>query len=447
MKLLHPQISLKRKSLVLPKLTLIVLLFYILFYSHFINIANYSFLMYSFGGFRVSNPIFDIIKYSRLPVLLIAAFAIILRLSHYKSLTSFYLKNIDLILFNVIMYFGLVNSLDKINGLFYTVWHTASFLTILTFLYLLRQQFSEKNQLLIFFRLIFWSNAIVLPLLFINLHTFGNGWTYEMAFSSKTFFPYCLLSMMQSLYGAQLFCNRSLFSLKSKMITKYLEIFLIVSMILFCFFSARRSPLFVMLLMSFIYAFYIVGKRLWKKVFLVLMVVAGLVYTIPKALSYIEQNKYELSILKKLNDLQQSDSGLKGDGSYNERLIVWEIYAQVSDMVPFFGTGSYNSTLYSMKYFGHIQQAGYSTHNLYRGILVEHGYVGLLLFMIVLLRGMFILFLKKSRSFYIKYFVFLILPVLGINWNEYNLIPGQVFYWTTILVLLYPRLFLLKSRK
>lgn len=445
--LLAPTIRINKKGirLALPKLTLLVSILYCLFYSNFINLANYSFLSYSLGGGSVSNPLFELIKYSRLPVLMLAFVAINLNRDIRKSIYRFFILNLDIIFFFVIMWLGLLSSQDQVNGLFYTLWQNLALLTLLALFVVLRHYYNRENTIYIFFQLLFWSNFIVLPLLIINLHTFGNNWVYNMAFSSKTFYPYCLLSMMISIYGAKLFSEKSLFLFFTKRYAHYIEYILILVLIFFCLFSARRGPLFVMLALTPIYMFIAIGRQWWKRFFILLFLGITTLGSIPKINNYMETHQLEFAIFKKIGDLQNSKDGLSGDQSYNEREQIWELYWDIVEDYPFFGVGAYNSTVVNKNKNPNHRLAGYSTHNLYMGLLVEHGYLGLVTFLAIIIRGLIIMLTKTSLSFFIRYSIFLCAPALLINWNEYNLIPGQVFYWSTVSFLLFPRLFLLKK--
>ena len=433
-----PRISFKRLSIVLPSLSLLTILIYVMFYSNFVNIANYSFLTFDFSGKETSNPLFSLIKYSRLPILFFGFFGLLIVLPKNRALRSFLLTNWDILLFMIVIYFGLINSIDLFNGVSYSLWHSASFLSILSLIYLLKTKYQEQIYEY-FFRFIFWSNFLVLPLLYINLPTLGNNWVYHMAFSAKTFYPYCLLSMLMAIFGSQLFLGKSLFGKKWIISTFWIELFFIVSICLFCFVSARRTPLFVIFILTFAYIFFAIGKRIWKKAMLVLIVIGVLFNTIPKALIYMEENKTELAILNKLTQIQESSGNLSKDPSYNERQLVWISYFEVIKRFPILGTGSFNGPIYQEQMFSGSREGGFSPHNLYIGILTEHGIIGFLIFLIVLFRSWTIYFIKNGTKKTWKYTFFLLTPVLLINWNEYNLIPGQVFYWTTLLILFLPR--------
>ena len=426
----------------MPKINLFVLLYYILFTSQLINIGNYSFLSYNFGGIPASMPFLELIKYLRIPILALGLLSIQTKMSKQIGFRPFIINNLDLVLLLLIMYVGLFNSIDIINGLLYTIWHSLSFICVLSFLFLLKKLGSNSEKFLILFKLLFWSNLLVILLLFLNLHTFGRNWTYEMAFTSKAFFPYCLLTIIISIYGIRIFCNKPMIELCSKRGTQFIEMLLVISCVVFCFFSARRTPFFLMIILTFGYIYFAIGRAVWKKTLFFLTLGGAFVYLTPKILNYIEEHKYELSILKKLNDIQKSEIGLAGDASFNERLIIRKMYLKINSRVPLFGTGSYNSTSYSLYFHPKSEVAGFSTHNLFLGVLVEHGFVGLILFILVIFRSLIYLIRNNSLSYSLKYFLFLYFPVLLINWFEYNLIPGQVFYWTSILIILFPRVWI-----
>jgi len=407
--------------------------------------------MYSFSGGRVSNPLFELVKYSRFPVMFFAFYIVAnLSTSFRKGIYIYFLQNIEVIIFIIVMFGGLINSPDLFNGVFYTTWQMLCWLCTLTFFYLLIRNYSLKDRLRFFFQLLFWSNFIVFPLLLLKIGTLGNTLVYNMAFSDKAFYPYCLLSMFISILASRAFCERSLFDISLPFLSKknsnlLLEAFLVAALILFCFVSARRTPLFVMILQILVYTYFIIGRTLWKKIAYILFVVGLLSYSIPKILTYIEAHKYELTVLKKLDDIQ-SGEGIEGDPSYTARQEVWSMYWEIIKEYPLFGVGASNSTVVHEKTYPYEMLGGYSTHNLYVGILAEHGFLGLLMFIIIVVRGLIII-LMKGRKYIGIYGLLILLPALAINWAEFNLIPGQVFYWSTVLFFLFPRLFLEDHKK
>lgn len=423
------------------RVTLWVLLYTALVYSQLVNIANYSFLSYSFKGQLSTNPIFEIVKYSRLPVLILVFFIVVEYLKNQPKFVTFSILNYDLILFNIWMYFGLINAIDVLNAFFYTFWQTSAFMCILAVIYKLRESKDFESGLFHVFKLVFWSNIMVIPLLMLNLPTLGSNLTYEMAFSSKTFYPYCLLSIMIALCGARIICNRSLFKIDSFVNSKKIELLFLLVLLFFAFVSARRTPFFIMIFLMLVYLYYSVGRQIWKRVFFIMFVGLVISFLVSSLISYIDQHRYELTVLNKINDLRELDEGLDQDPSYRERLEVWDSYFKISQMVPFVGTGAYNSTLYRIKQLNGRGRSGLSPHNLWIGILVEHGYIGLFIFLIVMLRSFWLVFSKNKLGRFIMYGLLLYIPILGINWNEYNLIPGQVFYWTTMLIILFPRFY------
>lgn len=426
----------KNYTIRVRRVTVFGLILALLYFSNLVNIGNYSFLSNSFSGVAGSNPLFLAIKYSRLPLLLAGAFVVFHQLIQAREVRSYFIANADLLLLGGVMYLGLFNALDVVNGLFYTVWHSAVFVVILYFFYILKRDFTEKERVLFFFRFLFWSNFIVIPLLIINMRSLFANWSYDMAFSNQTFYPYCLLSIMAAMYGARVLGGSSVF--KSKW-SGWFELVLVGMLIFFTFVSARRTPLFLMVFMTLFFSFYAVGRRMWKRVFLFVVLAVTLVISIPKGMKYMYEHRYELSMLKKINDIQESGGELSKDASYNERGKIWKSYLVILERNALFGTGSYNSTLWHKHLFKSVNYRGYSTHNLYRGALIEHGYIGFSLLLFVILRSVWILLMRSSLRFVFRYGTFVLLPVLLVNWNEYNLIPGQVFYWTTMLVILFPR--------
>ncbi len=436
---LSPKVSIKRQSITIPKASILVIVVYLLFLANLINIGNYSFFSYTFSGASASNPLFSALIYLRLPLAVFGGILILAFLFHDKSFRSSLIKNIDVLLFGGMMFLGLFNSKDMVNGILYSIWHMSSFIVVLTFLFLLNKNFNPEIRVRFFFQFLFWSNFIVIPLLVINLSSLGQQWSYYMAFSSKAFYPYCLLSMIISIYSSRLLTGYSIFNY-SKRINGYLELILILLIIFFCFVSARRTPLFLIILLSVPYTYFRIGRRVWKKATLFILTICLIVFATPKVMKFIDEHKYEMSVLKKINDLQASNGDLSKDSSYNERKQIWNSYIEVFEKHPAIGVGSYNGPLFQTMIVKNSNLAGFSTHNLYLGILVEHGVIGFFFFILMIICSLF----KAIRKIGIKksliWISYGLVPILLINWNEYNLLPGQVFYWTTILILLFPRL-------
>lgn len=410
---------------------------FILYYSNIVNIGNYSFLMYDFTGGTSSNFIFDSLRYIRLPILLLITITILATLNRHKKLASFYLKNWDVIIFIIVSYFGLMNSIDLVNGIFYTVWNTAALIFIIAFFHHLKSNYSFKEGLSILFKILFWSNFIVLPFLFLNLPYIGSTWEYNMAFGSSTFYPYSLLSMIMALYAHQLFLHRSLLHIKYN---KLIENFTVFSILFFCFMSGRRTPFILMTIMAVLYLFHGIKRNAILGLMTIALIVIVAAYILPSAINYSENNQDGFFMFKKINDLQQTDGNLSNDGSYSVREYIWQMYDAVISENPATGTGAFNSVVHHNAIFINQPFAGSSPHNLYIGLIVEHGYLGFFSFMILLLRSCLIWIKLNSSYNSFVYFFFLLLPTLVINWNEYNLLVGQIFYWTTMLIILLPRM-------
>jgi len=81
---------------------------------------------------------------------------------------------------------------------------------------------------------------------------------------------------------------------------------------------------------------------------------------------------------------------------------------------------------------------GVSAHNTFVGLLAETGLAGALLMLIVLARSFNFLF-KYANANWIKIYLILFFPTLVINWVEYNLIPGQIFFLYTMIIWIMPR--------
>jgi O-antigen ligase len=378
-----------------------------------------------------------------MPALLFGAFVTLLLMVRTKDLQLYFVQNIDILLFCVVLFLGIINAEDQINATLYAVWNSAAFVCMLSYFYQIRKR-SRTVRWWSLFQIVFWSNSIVLLLLVVHLHTLGTEWGYYMAFSEKFFYPYCLLSMLMSIYGTQLFCDRSIYSFKSDRLNAGLQLFTIFLIFLFIFLGARRAVLFVGLFISFPYMFYAVGQRYWKKLSLFLLIAAFLIVTIPIVITYMSEYETEFKILKKLSDIQEAGGDISKDSSYGERQKIWVQYWQIVEEHPIIGVGAYNSRIVQEIWFEGTDTEGYSTHNLFMGVLVEHGFTGLTMLVVIMLRSLWISFRRLPLRSTLIYGFYIFIPILAINWNEYNLIPGQVFYWSTFLFLVAPRMFMTK---
>ncbi len=433
---LFPRLSIKKNSIVLPNLTMVIFLTYVLLVCNLINLGNYSFLSFSFSGQSNSNIIGDLIKYSRLPLLIGASLILMLRLIDDIDLRKFFISNVDVIIFVGSLYLGLANALDVFNGVNYSLWHTCSIFVLLGYLYYLRETIGQSGSIRFIFQFLFWSNFIILLLLFTNLPTLGSSFSYSMAFSSKSFYAYSLLTLVICILSCRVISKESLFRFRYGVLFEWV---VVISCLFFCFISARRTPLFLMFIILLIYQNRIFGNQLYKRVFLICTLLFAIIVSTPIILKNIKKYNTELSVLYKINNLINSNGNLEKDSSYSERLKVWKIYRSIFQTHPIVGVGSFNGPLYSKAKFSHLYESKYSPHNLYLGILVEHGVLGMFFFIIVVLRSEFIFFTKMGFIKFAQFNFYFVVPILVINWNEYNLIPGQVFYWTTMIVFLMPR--------
>ena len=427
------------------KINVYFILFYILVISNFLNIGNYSFLSYTFSGISIDNSILSLIKFSRLPIIIISCLIVAKKLSGHPYLVNFFKRNLDLFLFIVVCFLGTINASDKIYAIFYSMWQAGCLVLILFYLFSLFQLTDRKNWISKFLNLLFFSNLITLVLLCLNMYTLGDDVKYYMAFTSKTFSAYCIFTMLTSLYIYQINYRKSLINLSFKKLNPYLNFFTICLIIFFSILSARRSVIFSIVFTSFIYLYYIIGKNLWKKIAIIIISTLGLIISIPKVLEFADRNHQQFAVLRKITDFDKNISGKAADPSLGERLIIWSYYLELSEDYPIVGTGAYNGEIKLQEKFGFNHYTNFSTHNTFITILVEHGYLGIFLFFIIIIKSTFIILLKFDPKIKLPYLAILVIPTIIINSFEFNFYPGQTYYWATMLILLYPRIYLAKS--
>ncbi len=427
------------------KVQLLSVVSFFLFTSHFITVGNYSYLYYDVVGVPHGNPILGLIKYLRLPICVFSAFLLLHWLRVRSTAWTFLVQNVDVLIFSIILILGLFNTFDLLNGLLYTFWQIFSLVLILSYCYYLSKKTAYSLRLRDLLRLLFYSNLIILFFLLINLHTLGSDVKYYMAFTSKTFFAYCLFVLFASLALNRIVYQDSLVTGKSNFSGKIVDLIVAVLVLTFGVLSARRSVILSMAIVSVAFIYYAVGKRLWKKLLLITVTAIALAIFVPVLLEYADQNRQSLAILSKIADASNAIEGERSDGSFNERVIVWSFYQRLSELYPLLGTGAYNGEVLLKHHFGDNYYTNISTHNTFLSVLVEHGWLGLLAFISICIRSVWILVKKTTRFVWMNYLIVLVVPVIFINYFEFNLYPGQIFYWPTFLVLLFPRALLLNT--
>ena len=271
-----------------------------------------------------------------------------------------------------------------------------------------------KGNLVIFF-LIVPSLLLIRP---------GSG-PYNLFFTSNTFWAYPTLILgITSLIQAKFMTN-----VKWKRLLLY-TIYIIC--LIAVYFSARRSPLF-MLLLSFVVLF-IPFNISHLIVISGLVIVCFLTIEAINVKSFTSQlpNSYMKYRMERMFGLVKG----RKETSYKDRQKIWKVYLNSFKAHPIFGVG-----LASNQGDGEgipKKLVGYSAHNTFVGLLAETGIIGTLCFLLMVFRSLMLLSHSKS-ILWLKIYFILFLPTVLINWVEYNLIPGQIFFLYSNFIWLLPR--------
>lgn len=435
------------------KLSFFGILVFVIILSTNMNIGNYSFFTYSFDGTLIRGIIGKLLAASRLPICLLPL-VLFLGIGYKlrKQIGSFLIQNLDVVLFVLASWFSIINSIDKVNAFFYTVWHNAIFFAILAyFFYIAHKSYNRFDRLYNLGFILFWSNVIVLPFLLVNLNNMIGGGILDMAFSGIPFAPYCVLSLMFATY-IFLYLKKNNPTSKKGLLRFSRPLYWFFSLFLFILLlgGARRTPLVIsiVLTLGFLYLYY--GTNLWQRVVIIGVMMYSVFLFVISIPIIIERYGDQFYTLERFSQIEFDAGGNISEGkfskSYMDRLLIWDSYFKLVRENPVFGTGLFNSKIHHVDRFKNWRLAGYSPHNSYISIIVEQGYIGIFFFLIVLFRSIFLMATKERTRLRYLYFLILI-SMLVINWNEYNSLGGQVFFWTSFLIILYPRVYLVKQRE
>ena len=343
-------------------------------------------------------------------------------------------NNWDVILLGVSWMTSSILSLDAVSYLLYGIWTFSSIISIL-FCIAFSSVISGSRSGLLFTTLeVVWAGNFiivildVITILFVKPH---NG-MYQLVFSSNTFwaYPTMILGIL-----AIIKMKFTTSSLTRKIYL--LSIFLVCTVAVY--FSARRSPLFALILTTTL--LFIPPKA--PHIILILIVFAfpfmmfksgtgeKIIRSLPD--SYM---KYRIERMSGL---------IKGrkETSYAERQKIWKIYLNSFYEKPVFGQGL--AAVQRITSPNNNRPEGISAHNTFIGLLAETGLAGTILLSIVLGRSFYFVMISSGANWK-KIYLMLLLPTLIINWVEYNLIPGQIFFLYTLIIWLLPRGLIYSSR-
>lgn len=389
---------------------------------------------------------FEVLKSFRFIMLLIF-FILYKNIKKESNLVNKINSNIDVLIFAFSFFFSVFFSIDKGIAFFYSIWFTLSIFSIIVYFSLLSLKFNRNDGLFAFFQLVFWSNVIIIPLGLLNISNLFLGSGFDIAYGSSSFYAYNLFSIVVSVLCSHLFVGKSLFQVKYKTI---LEIIIVLLSILFSFYSARRSPTMMILFIVISFMFFKYGKSKISKILILVIITAFVSIIFPLFEEFVVSNNDSGQVFIKFTQMLDSKGNIIDDKSFKDREDIWIVYDKIIDKNPIFGNGSGNSVISYSEMTNNTESniVGFSPHSLFKGLIVENGYLGLILFIIVLLKSISIIY-NKSRSNsneFSIYLVMIFIPITIINSNEFNLIPGQVFFWTTFMFYLMPRMLISKKQ-
>lgn len=400
----------------------------------FLTIGNYSFLRYTIGGDAVSSPIFSAISILRLVIpiwVIVAAFRI-----HYRLTVSILKSHIDICFLGLAWLLSCLKSLDPSSFLLYGVWTFASLLGILILVVyvaiLLNQNrlpiHAYMNRMLDYF---WWGNLVVLILgiASIVISTPGSG-PYNLLFTSGTFWAYSVL-----IIGIV-----AIIKLKYSLATSSVSVNSIFYIVVFIFSvyliyaSGRRSALLVLLLAPLLV--YIPFKGSYYILLIALLLFLKITWTPSTTLEVVRllpENTYTRFRVEVLLGIKKQVK----EGSYKSRQEIWNIYLDSFTKNPILGAG----LAANERITGEVETKfkNFSAHNTFIGMLAETGMFGFLLWLIVFLNSLRLLLPFANYRPFIQQYILLLVPTFLINWVEYNLIPGQIFFLFTFVVWILPR--------
>lgn len=425
------------------------ILFLVIITLQVFNILNSSIFSHTFTGQKISPAWGVILGYLRLPIVFVPIVLFSALSTDLKRHFYFFLRqNWDVMLFLLSAWISMLIN-PTFDSVFYTLWHSASFYVALLFLFFMRINNLGRSYLLLG-KVFIFSNLAVVPFLLMRFSSVFTGKRVDMPYSHITFYPYCLLSILIGIlivlaykFRKQLFKD-DFFQKRSIIYYVGAVIFIFVYMSA----SGRRTPMIagILILIYFIYA--LLGTSAIQKTALRLAIVLTLVIGIANFSNIVERYSAYSQTLYKLSILSFDQNFQLNEGKYSEsfaiRVRIWESYFEILEKNPLFGVGLNNGRTVHKATFPNVAFSGYSTHNTFVGILVEQGIVGFLFFIIFFFRSLIIGIRQDALIRNLTLVIFF--TVVLINWNEFNALSGQVFFWTTTIGILMSRIFLLQPK-
>lgn len=411
------------KQIVARRIHTNVVLPIVLFF--FLTIGNYSFFRYSIHGIENAPLYLKLAPYIRLliPVWIIGY---CLWMNH-KLTCRIFADHFDILLLGFSWMISGLLSLDIASYLFYGLWSLFSLLSILLYISFSSITSRAKSEFLLTTLHVLWiGNFVILVLDGATMVSMKpHGGMYQMFFSSNTFWAYPTMIM-----GILAIIKMRFTAPKLGKKIYYFSIFLIC--LAAVYFSARRSPLFSL---TFATILIFIPPRTPHILAITILILFFCILFNSTTGEHMIKSLPESYMKYRIERMSGLIKGRK-ETSYTERQKIWKIYLDRFYEKPVFGEGL--AAVKRIKSNLKNNPEGVSAHNTFIGLLAETGLAGALLMLIVLARSFNFLF-KYANANWIKIYLILFFPTLVINWVEYNLIPGQIFFLYTMIIWIMPR--------
>ncbi len=411
------------KEIVIQKISRNVTFPIVLF--SFLTIGNYSFFRYTLHGVETTSSVLRFIPNVRF---IIPVWIFWYCISFNLRLTSKILRdNVDVLAVGLSWLLSSILSFDTSSYLLYGTWSFFSLCAVLLFISITAFISDTRAEFILRILNVLWiGNFVIIILDIASMLFLAPGIIMSnILFSSNTFWAYPTLIMGIIALIKMRFTTESLIK------TAYYICIFVISLIA-VYFSARRSPLFVLILTSVLL---FIPPRIPHIILISLIVISSFSFlnsSTGKNLIDALPDSYSKYRIERMFGWVKD----RKETSYLERQKIWNTYLDKFYNKPVLGEGL--SAVQHISKSNKTKTDGLSAHNTFIGLLAETGLIGtgLLIFML----GKSILLLRKARSVnWIKIYMLLFIPTLLVNWVEYNLIPGQIFFLYTITIWLLPR--------
>lgn len=391
----------------------------------FLNIGNYSFFRYSLNG---TENVSDFQNLSSGLRILLPLWIVLYSFKlHFKLTSKILVQNADVVILSISWFLSSLLTSEMSSYLLYGIWTLLSLWAILLFISYTAVISQSLPKFSFNILRTFWYGNFAVLILDIASMAFlkTQGGILNIFFASNTFWAYP--SMIMGIL-ALIKLKFTPADFRKKL---YYVLILIISLVA-VYFSARRSPLFCLILTI-------------PLLFLPLkfpQIVLVIILFLP-SYSFIDSDNGK-DFLDSLPDsymkyrIERMFGLVQGrkETSYSERQKIWDIYLDAFYKKPVMGEGlaAVNRITENKKSY----EIRLSAHNTFIGLLAETGLSGTLLLFVVILRSIFLVGRIKN-TVWTKIYIILFIPTVLINWVEYNLIPGQIFFLYTVIVWLLPR--------